>query len=85
MKLMECNVKKDEIKIEDLADTVAMMAKAIETQNAVILCLLHKFDLNHDLPFWLTKEGLEEDVGPKVDACIESIRRVYGHSKTDKS
>lgn len=78
-------MKKDKIKIEDLADTVAMMAKAIETQNAVILCLLHKFNIETDLPTWQNKEIFEEEVGAKVDACINSIRSLYGHGKTDKS
>lgn len=85
MKLMECNVKKDEIKIEDLADTVAMMAKAIETQNAVILCLLHKFNIETDLPTWQNKEIFEKELGAKVDACVKAIRKIYGHSETNKS
>ncbi len=71
--------------LEIMAETVAQLAAAVETQNAVILCLLHNFSLTHDLPLWLTKEGMEEDVGPKVKACIESVRRLYGHSETDKS
>ena len=71
--------------IEILTETVAQLAAAVETQNAVILCLLHNFSLTHDLPLWLTKEGMEEDVGPKVEACIESVRRLYGHSEADKS
>lgn len=78
-------MKEDKIKIEDLADTVAMMAKAIETQNAVVLCLLHRFDLDQDTPSWTTKEEMEKEVGVKVDACVDSIRSLYGHGKTDKS
>ena len=78
-------MKEDKIKIEDLADTVAMMAKAIETQNAVILCLLHKLNIETDLPTWQNKKVFEKEVGAKVDACIESIRSLYGHGETDKS
>lgn len=71
--------------IELLTQNVAILTSAIQTQNDIILCLLHKFELNHDLPLWTTKEAMEEDVGPKVKACIESVRRLYGHSETDKS
>jgi len=71
--------------IEILTETVATLTVAVQTQNDIILCLLHKFNLNHDLPFWTTKEGMEEDVEPKVKACIESVRRLYGPSETDKS
>lgn len=70
--------------IDYLTQTVAMLTDAVKVQNDVILCLLHKFNLNHDLPLWLTKEGLEEDVGPKVQACIEAVRKVYGRSETNK-
>lgn len=71
--------------IELLTETVAILTAAVQTQNEVILCLLHKFDLNQDLPSWTTKEKMEEEVGPKVQACIESVRRLYGHPETDKS
>lgn len=74
-----------ELDLRVMADTIVMLSSAVQTQNDIILCLLHKFELNHDLPFWTTKEGMEEDVGPKVKACIESVRRLYGHSETDKS
>lgn len=78
-------MKEDEIKIEDLADTVAMMAKAIEAQNAVMICLLHKFDLDKDIPSWTTKEELDKEIGAKVNACVDLVRSLYGHGKTDKS
>ncbi len=71
--------------IELLTQNVAILTSAIQTQNDIILCLLHKFNMNQDLPFWLTKEGMEEEVGPKVKACVESVRGLYGHSETDKS
>lgn len=71
--------------IELLTQNVAALTVAIQTQNDIILCLLHKFELNHDLPLWTTKEAMEKDVGPKVKACIESVRRLYGHPETDKS
>lgn len=74
-----------ELDLRVMADTIVMLSSAIQTQNDIILCLLHKFNLNHDLPLWTTKEAMEEDVGPKVKACIESVRSLYGPSKTDKS
>ena len=70
--------------VDYLTQTVAMLTDAIKIQNDVVLCLLHKFDLEKDLPVWTTKEGLEEDVGPKVQACIEAVRKIYGRSETDK-
>lgn len=74
-----------ELDMKVMADTIVMLSSAVQTQNDIILCLLHKFELNHDLPLWTTKEKMEEDVGPKVKACIESVRRLYGHPETDKS
>lgn len=74
-----------ELDMKVMADTIVMLSSAVQTQNDIILCLLHKFELNHDLPLWTTKEAMEKDVGPKVKACIESVRRLYGHSETDKS
>lgn len=71
--------------IELLTESVAALTLAVQTQNDIVLCLLHKFELNHDLPLWTTKEKMEEDVGPKVQACIESVRRLYERSETDKS
>lgn len=71
--------------IEILTNTVATLAAAVKTQNDILLCLLHKFDVEKDLPFWITKEGVEEEVGPKVKACVEAIRKVYGPSETDKN
>lgn len=74
-----------ELDMKVMADTIVMLSSAIQTQNDILLCLLHKFELNHDLPLWTTKEAMEKDVGPKIKACIESVRRLYGHSETDKS
>ena len=73
-----------ELDLRVMADTIVMLSSAVQTQNDIILCLLHKFNLNQDLPLWLTKEGMEEDVGPKVKACVESVRRLYGRSEADK-
>ena len=71
--------------IEILTETVASLTMAMRTQNDILLCLLHKFDLDHDLPLWTTKEGMEKDVEPKVQACIEAIRKIYGRGETNKS
>lgn len=74
-----------ELDLRVMADTIVMLSSAIQTQNDIILCLLHKFSTDHDLPTWTTKEAMEEDIEPKVKACIESVRSLYGHSETDKS
>lgn len=85
MKLMEYSVKKDEIKIEDLADTVAMLTVTVQTMNDVLLVLANKLDINADIPHWKTKEDIEKSVGPKIQKCVELIKDTYGHGETDKS
>lgn len=67
-----------------LTESVAELTMAVRTQNDILLCLLHKFDVEKDLPFWVTKEGVEEEVGPKIKACVEAIRKVYGPGKANK-
>ena len=71
--------------VELLTHNVAALTMALQTQNDILLCLLHKFDVEKDLPVWITKEGVEEEVGPKIKACVEAIRKVYGPSETDKN
>lgn len=83
MKYEEKEDKDTEV-IDLLTRNVAALTVAIQAQNDVILCLLHKFNVDSDLPAWTTKEGMEEDVGPKVKACIESVRSLYGRSEADK-
>lgn len=70
--------------IELLTENLAALFAMLQTHNDVLLCLLHKFDIDEDLPAWVTKEGVEEEVGPKIQACIEKIRSIYGPGKTDK-
>lgn len=78
--------KVSEVKNEQIiTETLAMLTHEVRLQNDIIFCLLHKFDMTHDLPLWTTKEAMEEDVGPKVKACIESVRSLYGHPEIDKS
>lgn len=67
-----------------LTESVAELTVAMKTQNDVILCLLHKFNVDSDLPAWTTKEGVEKEMGPKIQACVEAVRKVYGRSETDK-
>ena len=78
-------MEKDKVTLEDLVETVTMMSAAIETQNAVILCLLHKFDTDSDLPTWQDKDSIEKEMEPKINACVKAIRKTYGHGETDKS
>ena len=75
---------KDELKIEDLADTVAMLTVTVQTMNDVLLVLATQIDTSQ-LPQWKTKEDIEKEVGPKIQKCIELIKDTYGHGETDKS
>lgn len=69
--------------IELLTKNVAALTLAIQTQNDVLLVLLHNLDLK--MPDWKEKTDIEKEVGPKIEACIEAMRKVYGRSETDKS
>lgn len=71
--------------IELLTQNVAALTVAIQTQNAVLMCLLQKFNPETDLPAWQDKETFEKEMAKKVDACDKAIRKIYGHSETDKS
>lgn len=70
--------------IELLTQNVAILTSAIQTQNAVIMCLLHKLNIETDLPTWQNKEVFEKEMAEKVDACDKAIRKIYGHSEADK-
>lgn len=67
--------------IELLTQNVAALTVAIQTQNDVLLVLLHNLDLK--IPDWKEKADVEKEVGPKIQACIEAMRKVYGRSETD--
>lgn len=82
MKVEEEKVKP--LTIEEVADTVALLSAALQAQNDVILVLASKLELS-DIPDWKTKDEVEEKVGPKINACMEAVRKVYGHSEADKS
>lgn len=68
--------------IELLTKNVAVLTLAIQTQNDVLLVLLHNLDLK--MPDWKKKTDIEKEVGPKIEACIEAMRKVYGRSEADK-
>lgn len=76
---------KDVTELAIMAESIAQLQMAVTIQNDIILCLLHNFNLNHDLPLWLTKEGAEEELEPKIKACRDVIRRIYGPGKTSES
>jgi len=71
--------------VELLTQNVAALTVAVQTQNAVIMCLLHKLNIETDLPAFQDKETFEKEMAAKVDACDKAIRKIYGPSKTDKS
>lgn len=66
-----------------LTESVAELAVAVKTQNDVLLVLLHTLDLK--IPDWKDKADIEKEVGPKIQACVELVRSLYGHPETDKS
>ena len=71
--------------LEVITASIAQLTMAIQTQNEVLLCLLHKMDINSDLPTFQNKEMFEKEMGEKVEACVKAIRKIYGPSETDKS
>lgn len=70
--------------VELLTQNVAALTIAVQTQNAVIMCLLHKLNIETDLPTFQDKESFEKEMTEKVDACDKAIRKIYGRSETDK-
>lgn len=70
--------------VELLTQNVAALTVAVQTQNAVIMCLLHKLNIETDLPTWQNKEIFEKEMAAKVDACDKAIRKIYEHSEADK-
>ena len=71
--------------LEVITASIAQLTMALQTQNEVLLCLLHKMDINSDLPTFQNKEMFEKEMGKKVEACVKAIRKIYGPSETDKS
>lgn len=71
--------------VELLTQNVAALTVAVQTQNAVIMCLLHKLNIETDLPTFQNKEAFEKEMAAKVDACDKAIRKIYERSETDKS
>lgn len=69
--------------IEILTETVGQLTLAVQTQNDILLCLLHQLDIKD--PNWKNTEDIEKEVGPKIEACVNAVRKAYGPSKTDKS
>ena len=78
-------VDKDLDVITALTESVAELTLAVKTQNDVVLCLLHKFNTEADIPRYQTKEAFEKDMGEKVQTCVEAVRKIYGHGETNKS
>lgn len=68
--------------IELLTQNVAILTSAIQTQNDVLLVLLHNLDLK--IPDWKDKADIEKEVGPKIQECINLMRKIYGHGETNK-
>ena len=70
--------------IEVLTENLTILTAMVQTQNEIILCLLHKLNIETDLPTWEDKEAFEKEMDPKIKACIKAVRKIYGRSETDK-
>jgi len=74
-----------ELDLRVMADTIVMLTSAVQAQNSVIICLLHKLNIETDLPTFQDKEAFEKEMAAKVDACDKAIRKIYERSETNKS
>lgn len=74
-----------ELDLRVMADTIVMLTSAVQAQNSVIICLLHKLNIETDLPTFQDKETFEKEMAAKVDACDKAIRKIYERSETNKS
>lgn len=68
-----------------MAESIAQLQMAVTIQNNILLCLLHKFNPEEDLPCWTTPAGAEEELEPKIKACKDAIRKIYGPGETSES
>ena len=71
--------------LEIITENIAALITMVQTQNDVLLVLANKLNIDKDIPKWNSQEELEKEVGPKIQACIESIRSIYGPGKADKN
>lgn len=83
MKLEE-EVDKEVSALDALTDTVAQLVITVQTQNDVLLVLANKLNIDTDIPDWKDKKEIEKEVGQKIQACINMMRKIYGPSETDK-
>lgn len=65
-----------------LTESVAELTVAVKAQHDVILVLLHNMDLK--IPDWKETTDVEKEVGPKIQQCMDLMKRVYGRSETNK-
>lgn len=70
--------------MEVLIENVAALTAIVQTQSDLLLVLVSKLN-EADLPQWKTSAEAESDVAPKIEACIELVRKLYGPGKTNKS
>lgn len=81
---LEEEVDREVSALDALTDTVAQLVITVQTQNDVLLVLANKLNIDTDIPDWKDKKEIEEEVGPKIQACINMMRKIYGPSKTNK-
>lgn len=77
--------KDKELDAHAITETLAQLTTVVSTLSDAVVVLMHKLDVEKDMPAWKTKEEIEKEVGPKIKACIDIVRRVDGPSETNKN
>lgn len=74
-------VKDKELReIDLLTETVGELTAALEGMNEALLVILYNLDLK--IPDWKDRLDIEQEVGPKIEACQEAVRRIYAKDTT---
>lgn len=80
------NVGRKVTDVELLTRTVEQLTAAVQTQNDVILVLLHNMKrLGLEMPDWSSPKDVSDDISEPIKECVKVIRKAYGPSETDKS
>lgn len=72
--------------LEIITQTMAQLVSTVQTQNDIILVLLHNMKrLGLEMPEWDSLEAINKDISEPIRDCVKAVRKIYGPSKTDKS
>lgn len=71
--------------LEIITQTMAQLVSTVQTQNDIILVLLHNMKrLGLEMPEWDSLEAINKDVSEPIKDCVKAVRKTYGPSETDK-